>query len=158
MSENENQQTPWNGETYDSDKAWKLVVNLREERDKLKAKLSERDTTIADQTKTISELQPLSDKVTKLSADLDSAVKSRDELERIRQKEQLLEAAGLPRNYTQFVIGSDEDEWRQSVNQLSDFRGTGQLPKEPDPVDPGQNATGQPANTAEQIMNQMMGS
>lgn len=126
MSEEQN--TPWSGdEDFDAEKAKTLVKNLREDIAKLKADkqtlANERDSALADVETAEAEFGTLKTQYDELQANFDAQVNEVNNLSSLRTKENMLIEAGLPRDYTKFVIGDTEDEWSEAVKNLIELRG-----------------------------------
>ena len=115
---------PWDGETFDPERAWALVKNLRsdlasagEKRTELQDELTARDARIA-------ELE------TKAAA----AETELSQLTLARTKETLLAEAGLPITLAGAVAGTDEESARAAVEALSALRSGGGQPPRTDPA------------------------
>lgn len=131
---------PWDGETFDPERAWALVKNLRndlaaagEKRTELQGELTARDARIAE-----------------LEAEATAAKTELSQLTLARTKEGLLAEAGLPITLAGAVAGTDEESARAAVEALSALRsGGGQPPR----TDPAQHSDDPEPSKAQQAEN-----
>lgn len=131
---------PWDGETFDPERAWALVKNLRsdlatagEKRTELQDELAARDARIAE-----------------LEAEATAAKTELSQLSLARTKETLLAEAGLPITLAGAVAGTDEESARAAVEALSALRsGGGQPPR----TDPAQHSDDPEPSKAQQAEN-----
>lgn len=131
---------PWDGETFDPERAWALVKNLRsdlatagEKRTELQDELAARDARIAE-----------------LEAEATAAKTELSQLSLARTKETLLAEAGLPITLAAAVAGTDEESARAAVEALSALRsGGGQPPR----TDPAQHSDDPEPSKAQQAEN-----
>lgn len=131
---------PWDGETFDPERAWALVKNLRsdlatagEKRTELQDELTARDARIAE-----------------LEAEATAAKTELSQLTLARTKEVLLAEAGLPITLAAAVAGTDEESARAAVEALSALRsGGGQPPR----TDPAQHSDDPEPSKAQQAEN-----
>ena len=131
---------PWDGETFDPERAWALVRNLRsdlasagEKRTELQDELTARDARIAE-----------------LETEATAAKTELSQLTLARTKEGLLAEAGLPITLAAAVAGTDEESARAAVEALSALRsGGGQPPR----TDPAQHSDDPEPSKAQQAEN-----
>lgn len=131
---------PWDGETFDPERAWALVKNLRsdlaaagEKRTELQDELTARDARIAE-----------------LETEATAAKTELSQLSLARTKETLLAEAGLPITLAGAVAGTDEESARAAVEALSALRsGGGQPPR----TDPAQHSDDPEPSKAQQAEN-----
>ena len=131
---------PWDGETFDPERAWALVKNLRsdlatagEKRTELQDELAARDARIAE-----------------LETEATAAKTELSQLSLARTKETLLAEAGLPITLAGAVAGTDEESARAAVEALSALRsGGGQPPR----TDPAQHSDDPEPSKAQQAEN-----
>lgn len=131
---------PWDGETFDPERAWALVKNLRsdlaaagEKRTELQDELAARDARIAE-----------------LETEATEAKTELSQLSLARTKETLLAEAGLPITLAAAVAGTDEESARAAVEALSALRsGGGQPPR----TDPAQHSDDPEPSKAQQAEN-----
>lgn len=129
---------PWGDEEFNAEKAWNLILNLREdkakaqerahtlteERDKAIAGLTERDSTIQELQGTLALAE---DNAKQIEADHLA-------LSALRQKENLLLDAGLDRKFAENVVGDTPEEWAKSVNTLFELTQSQPTQRRPDPA------------------------
>lgn len=122
--DSDSDKAPWDGETFDPERAWALVRNLRsdlatagEKRTELQDELTARDARIAE-----------------LEAEATAAKTELSQLSLARTKETLLAEAGLPITLAGAVAGTDEESARAAVEALSALRSGGGQPPRTDPA------------------------
>ena len=138
--DSDSDKAPWDGETFDPERAWALVRNLRsdlatagEKRTELQDELTARDARIAE-----------------LEAEATAAKTELSQLSLARTKETLLAEAGLPITLAGAVAGTDEESARAAVEALSALRsGGGQPPR----TDPAQHSDDPEPSKAQQAEN-----
>ena len=139
-SDSDSDKAPWDGETFDPERAWALVKNLRsdlaaagEKRTELQDELTARDARIAE-----------------LETEATAAKTELSQLSLARTKETLLAEAGLPITLAGAVAGTDEESARAAVEALSALRsGGGQPPR----TDPAQHSDDPEPSKAQQAEN-----
>ena len=138
--DSDSDKAPWDGETFDPERAWALVRNLRsdlatagEKRTELQDELTARDARIAE-----------------LETEATAAKTELSQLSLARTKETLLAEAGLPITLAGAVAGTDEESARAAVEALSALRsGGGQPPR----TDPAQHSDDPEPSKAQQAEN-----
>lgn len=114
---------PWDGDTFDADRAAILVANLRAENKELRAKAHKAES------ERISELEAL---LAEREAELATARET-------KVKEALLVERGLPLNLINALSGAEEKQWEEMADMLKALKDAGAPKQEevkitPDPV------------------------
>ncbi|WP_346843741.1 hypothetical protein [uncultured Rothia sp.] len=121
---------PWekDGEEFNAEVAKNLILNLRNDKSQLQAKLNEandslesRNKELAKATETIEEQKAT---LSLANEDITSKESKLAEIETLRTKEHLLIDKGLPLNLVKFVPDGDEETMTSAVADLLELRGT----------------------------------
>lgn len=105
---------PWTAETFDAERAWNLVENLRGELATVKQALADEKTRTAELATVVSERDSLKATVEAQAKDLVTA-----------SKEKILRDRGLPTNLIATLQGDDERAWTEIADMLKSLKGTG---------------------------------
>lgn len=133
---------PWGSdEDFDAEKAWNLIQNLRAEKAQLQtdkqALVTERDTALQTVQKHAAEIEGLQAAAKTERDTLTAEVGSFKGRTAQLAKETLALEAGLPRDFARFIVGDDEEAWKENATALAALRDGG-TPR----VDPAQSAQG----------------
>lgn len=108
---------PWerDGETFDPERAWKLVQNLKAELASVKAKQAEASEPAAEETAQEPEVEPAEAEAPEPQDDSAAQVASlKAELARVKA----LAAVGLPQDFAPFVPGATSEEIEKNLATL----------------------------------------
>lgn len=112
----EEKKAPWTEETFDAERAWNLVQNLREENSGFKAQLGELHESRAKVESLATELETYKAALAEKEAEL-------TQVSATATKERLLTERGLPTNIVSALAGDTEEEWTQMADMLSALHG-----------------------------------
>lgn len=136
----------WKDSEFDSDRAKRLVTNLRDEIAELKQELSEYKTTATTATERVKTLE-------EENTSFKEQLATRDKELQESVKKNLLSARGLPTNLISALAGESEEDWTEMADMLASLRGESGAGKDdgykPDPVQSAKDSA--PAGDAEKI-------
>lgn len=127
---------PWGkDEDFDPERAWNLIQNLRSDKETLQSRLDSevppKDSEIASLTNAVAERDS---KIADNETAINDLRTENAGLSATVTKQQLLADHGLPLKLVKNVVGNDADEWKTSVEDLKELRGTSGSQSAPDPV------------------------
>ncbi|NMX11166.1 capsid assembly scaffolding protein Gp46 family protein [Mobiluncus mulieris] len=130
-NETTSKEAPWTDETFDAEKAWILVSNLRKENGTLKQELA----GLREQAGKAENLEAKLAEYEKAFADKEAELKAVTEQS---TKTRLLAERSIPDSFAQMLTGDDEEAWTAAADLLAAFR-DGAKPQaddglKPDPV------------------------
>lgn len=153
------QKPPWGSdEEFDPARAWNLIQNLRSDKDGLQSRLDSevpsKDDEIASLTNAVAERDS---KITEKDTAISDLRSENEELTATVTKQQLLADHGLPLKLVKNVVGNDADEWKVSVEDLKDLRGSSGAQRVPDPVQVAQENGAKRTNDPDSAALKMFG-
>ena len=128
---------PWSDEDFDSERARRLVENLRGELAEVKAKLA----AAVEKYEGLEKAQARIAELEKDAAEKGAALTK-------SKKEGLLSARGLPANLISTLVGDTEEEWTEVADMLAALKGPEEKPVVQ--ADPIQSASAQNMSQDEQ--------
>ena len=120
---------PWTEETYDAERAGKLIANLRAERDEWQEKARSAESSKVSKLEAV--IQQMSDEMNQMKQEVADA-------ENTRTKERLLAERGLPLTLVEALPGDTEEKWVEFADLFKSMRGAGGTNANM-PVDPVQS-------------------
>ena len=120
---------PWTEETYDAERAGKLIANLRAERDEWQEKARSAES---------SKVAKLEAVIQQMSAEMNQMKQEAADAENARTKERLLAERGLPLTLVEALPGDSEEKWVEFADLFKSMRGAGGTNANV-PVDPVQS-------------------
>lgn len=149
-------EVPWTKETFDAERAGRLVTNLRAEIEGLKEQLR---AAKADAVKAVDAVKRASDleaENTALKEQVEASQRELADLKTVSEKEKILSTRGLPLNLVGALNGSKTADWEQMADMLASLRGGTEQPAfKPDPVQ--QDAVNSGGLSAEEALARQMG-
>ena len=136
---------PWTDETFDAERAWTLVENLRSEVATYKQSLADEKQKSASYEHVVAERDQLKATVDAQAADLVKA-----------GKEQILRDRGIPTNLISALTGDSEDQWVEMADMLKSLKGEGKstgIEGEPPAGESGENKPPVPPDPFQQASN-----
>lgn len=107
---------PWTEETYDAERAGKLITNLRAERDEWQEKARSAESSKVSKLEAV--IQQMSDEMNQMKQEVADA-------ENARTKERLLAERGLPLTLVEALPGDTEEKWVEFADLFKSMRGAG---------------------------------
>lgn len=138
---------PWEeaGATFDAERAKTLILNLRAEKEELKAKLKVKAEELAEALTAKDaaqlELETAKTAATELEQKLTQTTGELTAANLLRTKERILTEKGLPADMADFLTGEDDEALAAAADRLAALRPTGEgKPQDDNRPDPAQQS------------------